>query len=100
MKAEPLVLHELECVIDTLRVDAPAAIDDPGLVDLVLGEAMLVQEPRPEIAVDHAHGGVAEHQAEHAPRADLTGYVQGQRGGRGRDRRVIADLFAAITNAA
>ena len=58
-------------------LDAPAAVDDPGLIDLVLGEAVLVQQARAEVAVDHAHRGVAEHQDEDAALADLVGDPRG-----------------------
>ena len=33
--------------------------DDPRLIDLVLGETNPIQQPRPEVAVDHAHGSIA-----------------------------------------
>ena len=59
--------------VDALVVDAPAAIDDPRLVDLVLGEAVRIEQARAEVAVDHAHRRVAEHEDEDAAAADLGG---------------------------
>jgi hypothetical protein len=62
VEGDALLLDEREGLIDALFLDAAAAIDDPGLIDLVLGEAVFVQAAGAEIAVDHAHRGVAEHQ--------------------------------------
>ena len=89
VEGDALVLHERERVVDALLVDAAAAIDDPRLVDLVLGEAVAVEQARAEVAVDHAHRRVAEHQDEHAAAADLVGDVARERRAVGRrDRRV------------
>jgi hypothetical protein len=53
VEGDALVDHEAEGVVDPLRGDG-RAIDDPRLIDLVLGEAVPRQEARPEVAVDHA----------------------------------------------
>ena len=42
-----------------------------ALIDLVLGEAVAGQQARAEVAVDHAHRRIAEHQGQHALAADL-----------------------------
>ena len=64
VERDALRLHEGERLLDRARRDALTAIEDPRLVDLVLGEA---GRSRAEVAVDHPHRGVAEHQHEDAP---------------------------------
>ena len=68
------VLDEVECVIDALVGDRLAAIEEPGLVDLVLGEADGIEQSWSEVSVDHAHRGVAEHERDHATAADFGGH--------------------------
>ena len=81
-------------------VDAAAAVDDPGLVDLVLREPVRVEEARAEVAVDHAHRGVAEHEDEDLAGADLAGDVAGEGGGLGGDGGVVGDLVLGVGDAA
>src|SRR5262249_13196573 len=87
MKRETFFADEGEGVVDALLWDPAAAIDDPRLVDLVLGETVEVQEPRTEVAVDHAHRRVAEHEREDSTAANLGGDLGGHRGRRRSYRR-------------
>ena len=86
VEGDALVLDEAEGVVDPRLGDRPGPVDQPGLVDLVLGEADRVQQAGAEVAVDHAHRRVAEHQGEDALPADLVGDLAGGRDRVGTDR--------------
>ena len=70
VEGDAAVLDEPERVVDALVADGLGAIDQPGLIDLVLGEADRIEQARAEVAVDHAHRRIAEHQCQHSPAAD------------------------------
>ncbi len=100
VEGDALFLHEGEGPVDPRGVDPLSAVDDPRLVDLVLGEAVLVQESRPEVAVDHPHRRVAEHQDQRAARAKLGRDLGSDLRRRFRHRRVVADRLLAVTDGA
>ena len=99
VEREALLLHESERGVDALLFDAAAAVDDPRLVNLVLGEAVLVEEARAEVAVDHAHRRVAEHHDEHGALADGVGDDARSLGSLLRHRRVVDDLVGGVGDA-
>lgn len=100
VEGDALVIDELEGVVHPRIADRPHAIDEPGLVDLVLAKPDRVEQPRPEIAVDHAHRGVAEHQGQHALASNLGEHLVGLRNGDGRDTCAREDLATVIIDPA
>ena len=80
MKVDAIFAHELEGIIETISPGTVfIRIRQPGLIDLVFGEAVFGQKPRAEVAVNHAHRGVAEHQGQDAPLAHVVGDALAQR---------------------
>ena len=100
VERDAAVLHEAHRVVDASVLDPPPAVDDPRLVDLVLGEPVRVEQARPEVAVDHAHRGVAEHHHEDSATADVRRDIAGDRERGGRGGRAVGDLVLGVGDAA
>ena len=92
VEGDALALHEGEGAVDALVLDALTAIDDPRLVDLVLGEAVWMEEAGAEITVDHPHRRVAEHEDQDLAGVDLTCDLASKCRCPLAHRRVVRDL--------
>ena len=75
-------------------------MDDPRLVHLVLGEPVPVEQSRAEVAVDHPHGGVAQHQDQRAAVAELPRHPGCQRLGLPGDRGTVGDVLLPVRDRA
>src|SRR5262249_14340641 len=70
----------------------------PRLIDLVLREAMLGQQARTEVAIDHAHRRVAEHQCQNALLPDFGSNLFRHLQSFGSNNRGKVQFIVAVTD--
>src|SRR5713101_2375271 len=71
MKLDSFLSDKVKCAVDAFGLDAVHSTWKPSLVHFVFGEAVASEQARAEIAVNHAHRRVAEHESQDALAANF-----------------------------